>query len=100
MLFFLASQSREFGVSRVIQCEERFLAVQNRWVFALMIIPAIKCQGSHVQLDRTQQRRMRIGIEIRIREVRYFSLKPVNFDDIGILNLAQVRTSATLVRPE
>jgi hypothetical protein len=46
--------------------KERFLAVQERRVGALTVLVALNLPRSQGQLDAAQERRMRVGLEVRV----------------------------------
>ena len=84
MLFFLPSQPSEFFSQRVIGRQECLFAVQDRRVVAGEIVPAIEFPRPQVQLHAPQQRRVRIGFEIRVGQVRHLAGNPVQFVDRGL----------------
>ena len=52
---------------------------------------------AHVARIGSPQRRVRIGVEIGIHEVRDFSGLPVQLDEVGPVDLAQVGAGASFV---
>src|SRR5437762_3315611 len=65
----LEAQPGELLPQRVILVEEVLLPVKHRRVLALAVIEALQLPRPNVQLDRSEQRRVRVVIEVRIEQV-------------------------------
>jgi len=97
VFFLLLAQARELRVERVIARHERFLAVEDRRVRAGGVFQAVDLAGAKRELDAPQEGRVGIGLEVRIDEIRNLAGEPVQLDQVGPVDLAQVRPSAPLV---
>ena len=63
-------QPGELGVEGMIGRQKRLLAMQDRRVCAGGVIEAIDLAGAERELDAALERRVRVGLEIGINEVR------------------------------
>ncbi len=98
--FFMAGEARELGRERMMRREERFLAVEYRWVGALGVVEAIDLPRPERELDAPQQGRVRVGLEIGIDQVRDLARMPVQLDQVRSLDRAEIRPGAALVHPQ
>ena len=46
--------------------------------------------GPQIELDASEQGRMRVGVEVGIGQVRYLARMAVEFDQVGALDLTEV----------
>ena len=96
----LVPQALELRPSRVIGQQERLLAVQDRRVRARGIVGALDLAGAQIELDASKQRRVRVGVEIRIGQVRDLARMAVQLDQVNALDLAQIGAGAALIGAE
>ncbi len=97
---FLLGQSSESGVRGMSRCQEGFLAMQDGRVFAGSVIVKVDLPRPHIQFHAGRKGRMRIGLKLRIGEVRNLPRQPMQFDQIRLFNLTQVSLSATFVNSQ
>ena len=96
MFFFLGRQPGELGVQRVGAQEKGFLAVKDGRVRALAIVVALDLPGPQVELDASDQRRVRIVLEFRVGQVGKLARPAMDLDEVGDFDLAQVSPAAAL----
>jgi hypothetical protein len=87
-------------MERVIGRQKRLLAVQDRRVVAGGIIEAIDLASAKRELDAAPQGRVRIGLEIGINEVRNLAGMPVQLDQVGPVERAEVGSGTSLVNSQ
>ena len=97
---FLLGQPSESGVVGMSRCEEGFFAMQDGRVFAGSVVVKVDLPRTHIQFHAGRKNRMRIGLKVRIREVRNLPRQPMQLDQIGLFNLTQVSPSATFVNSQ
>ncbi len=85
---------------RVVGPEERLLAVQDRRVIARRVVGALELAGPQVQLDAPEQGRVRVGLEVGVDQVGELARMAVDLDQVGPLDLAEVRPAAALIDAE
>jgi hypothetical protein len=100
VFFLLLGQSGELGVERVIGLQERLLAMEDRRIGAGSVIEAVNLEGTERELDTSLERRVRLGLEIGINEVRNLAGLAVQLDQVGPVNLPQVGAGASFVDAE
>lgn len=62
--FFLAGEAGEFFVEGMVGREEGFFAVEDGWVVAAGVVPAIKLGGAEVEFDGADEGRVGVGFEV------------------------------------
>jgi hypothetical protein len=98
MLFLLPRQAGELLLQRVVRVQERLLAVQDRWVIAPRVITTVALPGSEAQPDGSLQRRMGVGLEVRVDQVGEFAGAPVDLDDVRPFYLMPVPSDDEIAR--
>jgi hypothetical protein len=96
----LPGQPLELRPSWVVGEQECLLAVQDRRVRARRIIGALDLAGAEIELDASDERRVRVGDEVGIDEVGDLAGLAVELDQVGAFDLAQVGAGAALVGAE
>ena len=69
-------------------------------VCALCVVEAVELPRAERELDAAEQGRVRVGLEVGIDQLRDLPRMPMHLDQVRPLDLAQVRSGATLVHPE
>jgi hypothetical protein len=100
VFFLLLGQPGELGVKRMIGREECLLAMENRRIPAGGIVEAVDLAGAERELDAALERRVRVGLEIGIDEVRNLARLTVQLDQVGPIDFSQVCTGASLVNAQ
>ena len=100
VLFLLLGQPRELGVEGMIGRQKRLLAMEDRRIRAGGVIEAIDLACRDRELDATQQRRVRVGLEFGVDEIRDLARLAVQLDQVGPVDLTEVGSGASLVDAE
>ena len=96
----LAGEPLELRSERVVGRQEGLLAMQDRRVLAPGVVDALDLAGPQVELDAPQQGRVRVGLEVGVDEIGDLARVPVQLDQVGPLDLAEVGAGAALVDAE
>jgi hypothetical protein len=96
VFFLLLAQPGEFGVEGMIGRQERLLTVQNRRIRAGCVVEAVNLAGAERELNAALERRVRVGLEIGINEVRHLARLAVQLDQAGPVESAEVGSGASL----
>ena len=97
VLFFLGGEAGEFRVEGVVGEEETLLAVEDGRVGTAGVVVAVDLPGAEVELDATEQGRVRVGIEVGINQIRELAGAAVDLDDVGAFDVAEVDPAAAFV---
>ena len=84
-------------MQRVIARQERLLAMQDRRVCAGGVVEAVDLAAAERRLDAAQQGRVRVGLKIRIDQVRHLAPLAVQLDQVGPVDFAEVGSGASLI---
>ena len=87
-------------MERMIGRQKRLLPMQDRWVGTGGVIETIDLTGPERKLDAAPQGRVRVGLEIGINEVRNLARLPVQLDQVGPVESAQVSPGTSLVNSQ
>jgi hypothetical protein len=91
VFLLLLVQSRKLGLEGMIGREEGLLAMEDRRIWAGVVFEAIDRAHAGRQFDATEQGRVRIGLEMRIHEVRDSSGLTVHLDEVcPVINSSEV----------
>ena len=96
-LLLLPGEACKFLAPWVVFGNERFLAVEDRRIAALGVIEHIELPRPQRELDRSRKRRMGQAVKVGIDQVGDLARKAVQFDEIGVGDLAEVRPRAAFV---
>ena len=80
MLLFLGRQSGETGMQRMVGREECLLPVQDGRVGRAAVFEALDLAGAERELDAAQKRRVGIGLEVGIDQIRDLAGMSVELD--------------------
>jgi hypothetical protein len=97
VLFLLLGQPGELGVEGMIDSEECLLAMENRRIRAGRVFEAVNLADAERELDAALERRMRVGLEIGIDEVRNLARLAVPLDQVGPVESSKVGSGVALV---
>ena len=86
----LAGEPLELRSEGMVGRQEGLLAVQDRRVLAPCVVDALDLAGLQVELDAPQQCRVRVGLEVGVDEIGDLARVPVQLDQVGPLDLAEV----------
>ena len=94
MTFFLLSKPSECQVARVIGRYKKILSVEDRRVVTKPIVVKPDIELVEVHDPGFHKGRVRVGVEVRIYEVRYAGLIKVSFDEGCLGNIANQSLSS------
>jgi hypothetical protein len=97
VLFLWLGQPGELGVEGMIRRQECLLAMEDRRIGTRGVIEAIDIAGAERELDAALEFRVRVGLNIGINEVRNLARLPVQLDQVGPVESAEVGSGASLV---
>src|SRR5262249_11325802 len=98
--FFDTRQTSEFSMKPMIGRNKQFLAMQNRDVAMISIIPGSYAKCLKMHCERERQSRMRVALKFGITQIGDLGLVTIELDDIRILDPSDVSLSATLEESE
>jgi len=98
--FFDTRQTSEFSMKRMIRANKQFLAVQDRDVSLIPVVPGSYAKCLKMHCERERQSRMRVALKFRITQIRDLGLVTIKLDDIRILDPSDVSLRATLKESE
>jgi hypothetical protein len=70
VFFLLLAQPGELVTEGMIGRQERFLAMEDRWIGASSVLEAVDLAGAQRELDAALECRARVTLEIGINELR------------------------------
>jgi hypothetical protein len=97
VFLILLGQPGELGVERMIGREECLLATEDRRISAGGVIEAVALAGAELELDAALERRVRVGLEIGINDVRNLAGLAAKLDQVGPDESAEAGLGASLV---
>ena len=97
MLRLLSRQSGETGMQRMVGRHERLLAMKNGRVGRAGIFKALDLAGAEQDSDAPAKCGVGIGLEVGIDQVRNLAGMPVQLDQVGAVDFAQVGPGTALV---
>jgi hypothetical protein len=97
VFFLLLGQPGELAVEGMIGREECLLAMENRRISAGSLNEAVDLASAERELDTSLERRVRVGLEIGINEVRNVPRMAVQFDRVCPVESSEVGSGASLV---
>ena len=96
----LPRKPRELGMKGMIGSNERLFSVQDGRVPRLSVVTFTDPERLQVNRERFGERRMGVGLKVRVCEIRNLRLACMKLDEVCTVDATDVAAGTALVEPE